>query len=741
MRGLANRPRGRLLALLLVLAAVVSVTLWLRREAPPPAQPGQLLVGAASAEEWMTIATADAAPGYPAMLATDRRRRGELPFSFRPAPGAAAELRIQLRNQLPLLGAWVTWDGSAPAISTLSIGDDGQLTSPSSDRQGGSLFIAATPTTASSVVLRWEPQAGTHGVAELTPLVMSASTWLVAPAARIDRDSEILTTYGIPDHVLVPPAALEKLAASSVRTIVVSNAPLTVSQTRLLRARVQAGAQLIELGPLAGVCGPAVTTERASDASRATWALEGLGLDGARLVGRIEVLSDCSVESCVDARIEVTATRRVARGESAQSRPAVVSSLRGDGSCWRWLTDVADAIQTLRQGDPALATLPGAASVLKPADLFGSQLGATDYDVPSADRLGRALAGQLARTPGPDLLVDALPDAAAGLAIFTADQDFVPAMGVLAHSEAVGSAGLTIILTAADIGATPNVVFDDGDEGLMAVELVGRLAQRGHGVGIHPNLVGLPVEKYGEVIIAHARAFERTYGVRARLVRNHHVIWAGYVDMARYQAQAGLVMSLDFVTLRRSAAFRPGFMTGSGLPMRFVDRRGFVLPILQQATQLDDHVLIPGSDAGGPAVLQRLVDRTTELLNIGVRERIPVTFLHHPQWWHATEGRWQAAFLDKARDLAIPVWGAGRWLRFTEALRQTRVRYDAAHPGTVIVTTQAEGATLLVEGAGRVFVNGSEATLGRQVTLGGVNYRLLAVGLGTTTLRLWPADD
>jgi hypothetical protein len=535
---------------------------------------------------------------------------------------------------------------------------------------------------------------------------------------------ELLATYGFPQVPRVGVAALKRALTNRRLRWVVANAELDGATRSRLRAAVQSGTWLVELGPKPAVCGPAAAPERVSG-KEAHYRVEGNGLRDVRWPVAVASVPGCQVSDCGSASV---LARAALRGGAGKVVPLVTRQALGRGACTRWLGDLREAVQRLRQGDPRRVAAPGAQGMFKPGDLFVGDLAEPDYAIPSADRLGFALAAQIVAAPGADVLVSPLPAGSRGLALFTADQDFVPGAGVLAQSAELGAAGLTVTLTAADIGAKPDVVFRQGEPSLMAAELVAQLAERGQDVGLHPNLIELPASSYPHVLARHVEAFRRAYGVAPRMVRNHHLVWSGYAEMARLQAAVGLALNLDFVTAASITGYHAGFMTGSGLPMRFVDERGRVLPIYQQATQIDDYVFTPGQAASRQDALAQLIESTNKLLATSQREHVPVTLLHHPAWWYETHGAWQKAFLRETARLGMAVWGVGRFLTFVEGARASRV--TRARVGVDVVTL-VPGAALLVEGAEHWTIDGRTQETALTRSLGGTTYRELALPLGT----------
>jgi hypothetical protein len=727
--------RARLVLLSCVLGALVAVLATVRAPTPPP--PAEttrthlpldwpVLSGAAVGDESPHPVVASAAPGqadHDAALVLDGRRipcTGDaVPHAYRPTVGRVS---VALRFDPPraLSGLVLSWEGHPAADGAVRVGNL-RIPVPPAGADGESVLWwgedIGEPITELSV--EFSVRDAASGLAEVAFLARDAEVWLVSPRTRADWDMEILATYGMPWVARAPDTADLGRFLRHARVVAVSNAALSRAGIEALRAFARAGGTLVELGPAPAICGPPDLDR--TNAEPADFVLGGDVGEDARWVEPIARVTACDRRECTDERVRVS--ERARGGAESTSLPLAVTSTFGRGTCTRWLGDLSAAIRSSRQGDPARAGERAAGEThAKAADLFANRLTGPDYDVPSADRLGFALIAQLADARGPDLIVSPLPGGAPGLLVFTADQDFVPGPGVLAHSEAASGAGMTLTLTAADIGGKPDVVYPESDRGLVAPEIAQAIAARGHGLGLHPNLVGVAPALYAHVLSDHAAAFTQRFGVAPRVVRNHHVIWSGYVDMAILQARAGLRMNLDYVSVPRATNFRPGFMTGSGLPMRFSDRNGALVPIFQQATQIDDLALTTVGARDRADVLRRLSARADELLDISAREHVAITVLHHSQWWYETQGAWQKSMFVRARTLGLPVWGAAQWLNFTTARRATLLRRAAdGWRGHAF----AEGTTLLVEGARAVRLDGVRVEAVREMTLGGRRYSVL----------------
>jgi hypothetical protein len=71
--------------------------------------------------------------------------------------------------------------------------------------------------------------------------------------------------------------------------------------------------------------------------------------------------------------------------------------------------------------------------------------------------------------------------------------------------------------------------------------------------------------------------------------RAHCIAWSGYTTMAEVEAEHGIRMDLNYYYWPGAwVANRPGFFTGSGMPMRFASSSGEIIDVYQAATQMTD---------------------------------------------------------------------------------------------------------------------------------------------------------
>jgi hypothetical protein len=309
----------------------------------------------------------------------------------------------------------------------------------------------------------------------------------------------------------------------------------------------------------------------------------------------------------------------------------------------------------------------------------------------------------------------------------TIDQDYAPDAALLAQFEAIDSGTASALLTDATFGAPPDVDFKQFSIDRLSSASAARLEQRGHTAGIHASLLHLPAgpPAYAATLKAHAAAFAQAYGAAPRIARNHHLVWDGFVTMAESQARAGIAMNLDYMALAYRGRGALGFLNGSAFPLRFAAADGTLLPIYQQGTQLDDHVLLAAKFGYEPMQVDDLVNAQHKLFDQAVsNDPHPITVNHHPAWWHSTHGAWQRALLAEAKRRKIAVWDAAHWLRHVEAVRETLI-VRTGERSLRVLSGAGDVALLLPQGT-KVSAQGKALAL-RSRRVGGRDYAWVGV--------------
>ena len=673
---MTSRARGFLAAAVLALvaaAATLLVSFGPRRSAREGEEVLSVLQAQASTE------MADA----PASATLDGRSGGRIAASWRPLPEDAAPW-IEIRSLAPLAvrALAVRLAEGDPSSLRLSL-DGGEAVAPTDVSTRDAIFILD----GERRTARWRLH-GAIAVSRIEPLIGAPTVVVLDRDGHGDALLEILRGYGVPAAWM--PAPTQRFGGWLPKDawVVLPSASPAPQLIPALRDFVKSGGGILETSSASPVCAvPSVQVEGPTGAR-----LRGPAFDE-QIAYPGALAEETACVSCSDRRVLL---------EDETQKPALISYRIGEGRCVRFLGDLVDGVRRLRQGNPALADrdVNGKGGV-QPSDLFVGQLRPADFARPQTDLFVESVLAAL-ELP---FRLHPLPANAPGLTIFTADQDYVPEAGVEAQIEDGALEALTLLLTDARFGAKPDVDFGAEHPATLSARWASERADDGVDLGIHPNLQGVEPSAYESVLRDQAEAFEREYGKRAATVRNHHLAWQGYTQMAEHQARAAFRMNLDYMALAFVGEGRLGYLNGSGLPLRFIRRDGTVLPILQQGTQLDDHVLLPPRFGYEAMDVDGLIAATEELLDRSVADPPhPITINHHPVWHYESDGKWQRALLEASRSRAMPVWSADRWLDHHYAMRDSQLA--RLGPRRLSVVTGASGVALLLPARAEVRADG-----------------------------------
>jgi hypothetical protein len=201
--------------------------------------------------------------------------------------------------------------------------------------------------------------------------------------------------------------------------------------------------------------------------------------------------------------------------------------------------------------------------------------------------------------------------------------------------------------------------------------------QRGHEFGLHPYVEeGLEAgwKTYWQEFTSMG------YGPVSPTTRTHRILWSGWADTARVQAQYGIRMNLDYYHYgpafqKKDGEWVYGHFNASGLPMKFVDIDGQLLNIYQQNTQLvDEHMIkmpwgMGGSNVGG----EKAAGIVGGILQMAV-QKYPAAFAAQFHFDPFALGgdialeaeKFLLGSLEHAVNFGVPIWNAENWLLFNE---------------------------------------------------------------------------
>jgi len=404
------------------------------------------------------------------------------------------------------------------------------------------------------------------------------------------------------------------------------------------------------------------------------------------------------------------------------SNPAVSLYSHGSGHASAFTFDLAKSVVLTRQGNPAWKDSEGdGLSGYRPGDLFFRTTGEKWLSpertrIPQADEAQRFLANlilTLVDQPLPRMWY--LPALHKALMVNTGE------------AESMGGASLEQIMVDLEGygGYYTHYLMEVGITNTPAA-MEADWRARGHEVG--PHMWGGGPDTCEALYPAYQQITNNLlgkFGHGGRTARSHTIDWCGWSDMAGIEAEFGTRMDTNYYhylpPLLPYGDNANGYFTGSGLPQRFSDEAGNILPIYQAATPWPDEWF---ADNGFTAeeTAQIIKDMFSAAENGSFSAF--VANIHHVRYYGADSitHTWANEVWAYARDNGIPLWSAEMLLDFVQArdaaafenitwngdsLQFTFKTLYGGQDLTVMVPSEADGRTLAfvkVDGVGVPYV-------------------------------------
>jgi hypothetical protein len=367
------------------------------------------------------------------------------------------------------------------------------------------------------------------------------------------------------------------------------------------------------------------------------------------------------------------------------SYPAVVAANYGSGQAVAFTYDLVSNIVYTRQGNPVNANLDvDGDGYTRTVDLFQTADPTTPWinrdkiPIPQADEQQRFFARLVQQMVGRNHPMPQLwyfPETAKTMLILNSDahwnniNDYVDLIAdVSAHQGRV-----TVYLF--DMGALNGNYWDwpsDTDLQLWETE--------GHTFGIHPWRASYTMTMM-TAFSGNDTWFLSTYTIpRSRTVRTHYIEWEGWTGTADAAAMHNIAMDTSFyhwgAWLQKPDLTWPhGYITGSGLPMKFIREDGTLTSVYQQLTELaDDQLFTSQGGLEGLTTGAQAVALSKGLIDASLAGNYSALVEHHHVDNYSSNPAlqdWLAGSIDYAHSKNVPVWNADQWLSFTET------RHDA----------------------------------------------------------------
>jgi hypothetical protein len=374
---------------------------------------------------------------------------------------------------------------------------------------------------------------------------------------------------------------------------ILGETPLTAGQVSMLTAWVEGGGNLIAMRPdkqLASLLGLVDASSTRSDAY--------LRINTAQAPGAGIVDQTIQYHSPADLYTVVSATQvATLYSTAAQSTINPAVSLRpvgaNGGEAAAFTFDLARSIVYTRQGNPSFAGQErDGVSPVRPNDqFFPDYVNLDKAAIPQADELQRLLANMILymntdQMPMPRFWY--LPSMKKAVILMTGDD----------HGTAGGTKGIFDALLA----ASPQSCSVDNwecyratswlytDSGLTNAE-ANAYRNQGFDLGVHVNTgcadwTPASLENFfTNNLAAFASKYPSLPPQKAN--RTHCLVWSDWATHPKVELNHGIRLDENYYYWPGSwIQNRPGFMTGSGWPMRFADLDGTTIDVYQAATHL-----------------------------------------------------------------------------------------------------------------------------------------------------------
>jgi hypothetical protein len=537
---------------------------------------------------------------------------------------------------------------------------------------------------------------------------------LVADDGRADFGSyvrELLSLEGISPVQL----ALEGLDFGVLprRVVTAADLPLTIEEAEALRAHVERGARLLLLAPAphAGrVFGFAPTWE---------------SVLGGYL--RLQVPSFPNVPLQVHGALrrlvppggaEVLGTLFGDRDGSLGGDPAIVRTRVGDGELIVFLYDLARSVALTRGGDPrrVLHHGNGVEPGWRASDMFAGFLDPECARVPQADLqchlLRMLLVAPLHEPVGVPFLWY-FPAGAPTALLLSSDDDY---------STPEQFDELRACLRRYGARTTHYLMADT----FLAAEHKAELEAEGDSFSLHPMHREPLARTWKQTLEETRAAFVSRFGCEpGPSIRNDSVAWQGYVDSARWNAECGFSWDGNFLSVGERA---PHYMTGGGLPLRFVDSSGDVLSLWQLPAHYGDDTVLGDAYYSLRLSTPTAIDVIGGMLkaNADSHHSMLCLIIHPVSFAQYSSDLWSGVLAEAAR-LDIPRLSLDEFAAFWERRREVEITAseasDSGYEWRVRVPSGCDDLSLLLPASRSVRVswNGESADVESR-TIDGVEH-------------------
>jgi hypothetical protein len=413
--------------------------------------------------------------------------------------------------------------------------------------------------------------------------------------------AEILRAEGLNLYSIVALESLSAAALAPLDTVILAELALTQAQADTLAAWVDGGGRLIAMRPDAKLAGLLGITSAGTTLNNAYLKVDVTAPPGGGIV-------DATIQFHGTAdRYTLSGASAVAtlysNATTATTNPAVTMRTVGANGGWAaaFTYDLARSVVLTRQGNPAWAGQErDGVSPIRSSDMFVAGGGQPDWvdlnkvAIPQADEQQRLLVNLIQhlnvdRKPLPKFWY--LPNGEKAVVIATGDDEWPDTTGTQGRFERY-IANSPVGCDPADWECLRFTSYIWEAVGLTDAQ-ARAFHEQGFEIGLHTQNfcvnftpANLPATYTAQLAEWAQKYFSLPMPTTGRY---HCIVWSDWDSQPKAELQHGIRFDTNYYYFPASwVQNRPGFMTGSGIPMRFTDTTGNMIDVFQGTTQLTD---------------------------------------------------------------------------------------------------------------------------------------------------------
>jgi WD40 repeat protein len=572
--------------------------------------------------------------------------------------------------------------------------------------------------------------------------------------------SEILRTEGFNEFAVADIGAVSAATLNAYDVVILApTAALTGTQVTMFSNWVNAGGNLIAMRPSSTLASLLGITAAGSTLSEGYLLVNTSSPPGKGIVNQVIQFHGIADRYTLSGASSLATL--YSNFTTPTSNPAVTLRTVGSGKAAAFTYDLATSIVYTRQGNPDwhesfspwLAQERDGLSPKRSDDKFfgGASPDYVDLtnevSVPQADEQQRFLGNliinmNLSRKPLPKFWY--FPRGKKAVVIMTGDDHSnngtAPAFEYFLSQDPAGGCSLTQL---ADWECVRGTSYIYPSTPLVPSEAT-RYSNLGFEVGLHINTSCgdyTPASLEADYIDQIGQFATKYPGLALKTQRHHCIAWSDWMTGATVQLAHGMRLDTSYYFWPPGwVQDRPGFFTGSAMPMRFSGMDGSLVDVYEAVTHMTDE-----SGQSYPATIDTLLDRASDNTAVGKGYYGAYTANLHTDYPVATADK--IAVVTSAKARGVPVISAAQMLTWLDG-RNTSSFGSMTWSANVLNFTVTAGsgsrgligmlplnsATGVITGITYSPSGGSSAPLAYTLdTIKGVQYALFAANTGTYT--------